>query len=707
MNNIKKQNLIVLIILGVVTLATLGITISQRMKIEKDVDSVAMIFDYDKLLEIEDYEKTSMADWLDVATGGEEEKYTIAVKEEYLSGFVKDSGIYYATVSETKNSLASAVIDEQILDLLQALDDETILIKTTKESDKEYLENAFSFYDFLNVATYDVDGEYYFIVEHGFNDASELDELPLGFNPQEVQDVKETGAKLCLRPMNYDHDPEGAFNLFVEQAEQYGMDSNIVFFQNEVVGYDPNDPESIDLAANYLIDNNLTFQLVESAELNSNSMLDGYEELIDEIGIDHAIRMFNVWDYIATKYQYLGLYKGPEEIENTIYRAVSERNNRAVVLNIIRNSTDTQYITDPLIYNDMLTGLESRLETQGLHYGNPVAFPEYHVSTGLLYAMAIELVLFVVILLNMIFGALGNKANIILTCIGVVGVLALDVISRNFFINVMSLASGITLSTIAVLFFVKYVLCIDEDARNKKTYMLIINAFITILIALIGGLLIASFESRIEFFLVLTTFKGVKLSLLTPIVLLVFSLFIYFLKILAKENKVSIKDQLVTTITTFLNVNIKMYYVIIFALVAMVGVLYLIRTGNSGGNPSSIEFLIRNFFENHLYARPRNKELFAAVPMMVVGIVFLKSELVQKNIYTRFIYVSAFAMCTIIETTSIINTFSHRTPVDMSLYRTFAAVFIGIIIGLIYSAIAYVFILIIKKINEKYKLVGY
>ncbi len=706
MNKFKNYNFTILIILVVATMATLYLTISQRMRVEEASNGLELIFDYDKLLEIEDYEKTTMGEWLKVATNDQEEKYSIALKSEYIEKFAEDTGIYYATVSATKNSLVSGLIDEKILDLLNTYDDEAILIKSAKESDKDFLVNAFSFYSFLDVQEYNINGDYYLIIDHGFNDATQFNMIPLGYTDEKVADIKNSGAKLSLRPLNYQHDPKGAFDLFVSQAEKHGLDSKIVFFENEVVGFERSNPESVMLAANYIRDNGLTYQIVEAAELNKNLTLEGYDELQKELGLGYMVRMFNVWDFIATKYQYLGVYKGAEEIENTIFRAVSERNNRAVTLNIIRNKDNTKYITEPEVYADMLTSLENRVNKQGISFGDATPFVDYEVSRGLLYAMAIEVVLFVVVMLNMIFGDIGIKRNAILTGIGVVGVVGIDVLSRGLFLNVLSLAAGVTLSTIAVLYYVNYTLWLNDDIKDKKMWVIVLNFVATIIIAVIGGLFIASFKSRTEFLLVFETFVGVKLSLLAPIGLLFVSMFIYFIKLAAKQNKVTVKEELVTSTSRFLNVTIKMYYVIIFGFVAVLGLLYLMRTGNNGATPSSLEFLMRNYFENNMFARPRNKELLMAVPMMVVGIVFIKNSFVQKNIYTRFVYISAISMCAIIETTSIINTFSHRTPLDMSIYRTFAAVILGAVLGLIYAGFIQVFIIICKKINKKYNLVG-
>ncbi len=702
----SKINIVILIVLALSLVVTLGQTISQRMKIEEASDGVEIIFDYDKLIEIEDYEETTMVEWVDLATNNEAEKYSIALKSEFMEDYALDKGIYYATVSATKNSLVSGLIDPQVLEILDQFDDQTILIKTAKVSDRDFLENAFSFYDFLDVTEYNVGDDYYIIVDHKFNDSLQFNSIPLGFDSEKVAKIRETGAQLILRPLNYNHDPKGSFDLFVSEAEKHNMDSKIMFFENEVLGYDRDEPETIKRSAEYIVKNDMTFQIVESAQLSSNLLLEGYEELIEEIGYGYSIRMFNVWDFIATKYQYAGVYKGAEEIENTIFRAVSERNNRAVVLNIIRNKDNTKYITDPEVYMQMLTNLEDRLEIQGISYGDATPFEEYEVSRMLLYLMAIQVVIFVVVLLNLIFGDIGLKYNVILGIVGVLGTIAIDVLSRDLFLNIMSLAAGITLSTIAVLYYLKYVLCIDNDISKKRFSTMWLNVFVTIVIATIGGLFIASFKSRIQFLLVFETFVGVKLSLMAPIALLIIALFVYFVKQLAEKNKSTVKDELVTNTTKFLHVYIKMYYVIIFGFVALAGLLYLMRSGNTGATPSTVEFMIRNYFENNLFARPRNKELFMAVPMTIVGLMFIRSDFIQKNIYTKFIFASAISLCVVIETTSIINTFSHRTPLDMSIYRTFAAVFFGAILGLIYTLIVKLFILICKKINNKFKLVG-
>lgn len=46
------------------------------------------------------------------------------------------------------------------------------------------------------------------------------------------------------------------------------------------------------------------------------------------------MRVFNEWAYIQNRYQYCG-YEGPEEITNTFFRAIAERNCKIIFLKMI------------------------------------------------------------------------------------------------------------------------------------------------------------------------------------------------------------------------------------------------------------------------------------------------------------------------------------------------------------------------------------
>lgn len=102
-------------------------------------------------------------------------------------------------------------------------------------------------------------------------------------------------------------------------------------------------------------------------------------ELLNSIDY-HGIRVFNEWGYIQNRYAYCG-YTGPEEITNSFFRAIVERNCKVIWLKMIlepdndvswdADQTEWTYITDPAAYEKMILDLDARARADGLyaHHG--------------------------------------------------------------------------------------------------------------------------------------------------------------------------------------------------------------------------------------------------------------------------------------------------------------------------------------------------
>ena len=149
---------------------------------------------------------------------------------------------------------------------------------------------------------------------------------------------------------------------------------NAPYFMNngdELVGYE--DDESLELLTQYLNESGASVAMMEQNDQSQNLVWPGVEELLDNTGY-RGVRVFNEWAYIQNRYQYCG-YEGPEEITNTFFRAIAERNCKIIFLKmILEPDTDVSwdadekkwvYITDPADYEQMLTDLDARLEPLG------------------------------------------------------------------------------------------------------------------------------------------------------------------------------------------------------------------------------------------------------------------------------------------------------------------------------------------------------
>lgn len=74
----------------------------------------------------------------------------------------------------------------------------------------------------------------------------------------------------------------------------------------------------------------------------------------------------------------------------------------------------------------------------------------------------------------------------------------------------------------------------------------------------------------------------------------------------------------------FLNIPIKMGTILLLAVIALVGVVFVGRSGHTSGVPvPGIEVAMRRFLENVMYARPREKEFHRSSELLSHGSCFV------------------------------------------------------------------------------------
>ena len=125
--------------------------------------------------------------------------------------------------------------------------------------------------------------------------------------------------------------------------------------------------------------------------------------------------------------------------------------------------------------------------------------------------------------------------------------------------------------------------------------------------------------------------------------------------------------------------------------------IYIARSGHETTiQPSNLEMIFRNFLELKLLARPRLKEFLFAVPSLMLFIY------IAFKAYKPLIWI--IGIPAVITFTSLINTFCHlRTPLYLSIVRTFLSLGIGIIIGGLLIILIELIIRIITKIKNHNK----
>jgi len=194
----------------------------------------------------------------------------------------------------------------------------------------------------------------------------------------------------------------------------------------------------------------------------------------------------------------------------------------------------------------------------------------------------------------------------------------------------------------------------------------VIRIFSGFLVALAVGLVIAAVFGNTWYMLRMSTFSGVKLTLLVPPVLL-----------LILDLKRRIHPESLGGVMS--RPPLWGEIVLFVFLVAAAGIL-LLRSGNVSLVPGW-EKATRDLLERLLIARPRTKELMIGYPCLVIWY-----YTVRCNLWPR--YREVFRLGAVLAFASMVNSFCHfHTRLSFTLLRVFNGLWTGLLLGLLMVAI--------------------
>ena len=219
--------------------------------------------------------------------------------------------------------------------------------------------------------------------------------------------------------------------------------------------------------------------------------------------------------------------------------------------------------------------------------------------------------------------------------------------------KMMALLSVITFPTLSCLLIMK------PEARSIGKSVVALLKLCAI--SYIGAVLMVGLLADILFMLKLDQFIGVKLAHVVPIVAVPFILYIW------NEEKP------LTFVKQLLEKALDYKWTMLGVLVAVAGVIYLSRTGNSGAELSAAESMMRTFLNDVMGVRPRSKEFLIGYPFTLL-LFWLGAS--RKN--------WILTILAIIGQVSLVNTYAHiHTALIMSMQRSFNGLVLGIAVGLL------------------------
>lgn len=351
--------------------------------------------------------------------------------------------------------------------------------------------------------------------------SSKLMYINFGLLPSKVKIIRDAGMEIIPRTSSYEGWNDSNYaKAVIENYKKLDLIPEYIIVGGEAVfGWD----DGIEIARNYIMDNNIKIGLIENTTQLQNILQFGVNDIVKNTDYE-AIRVFSVWDYIQNRYQYYG-YEGAKEIENTLFRAIVERNIRLIYFKPIKEFKDQHaYVTDPEEYSTMFSNLETRLNEHGIKFGEASVMDNYIVSAWAKVVIALGCVAAAILLIRAIL-PIGRKLKIGLFALGALGVAGAFVVMPHYAELIASFAAAVIFPCIATLFMVRqskeFADTLDQSERLPKIIGLgILTLIFSVVLSMLGGMMTAAPISSVNYMLEIDIFRGVKLAQILPLAFL-------------------------------------------------------------------------------------------------------------------------------------------------------------------------------------------
>jgi len=505
-----------------------------------------------------------------------------------------------------------------------------------------------------------------YVLYEGVSDAWKV---AVGFDEEKLEYAHEKGFDIVLSMMVNAYSDTQYVEYIDEIVDKYQIKFiNLKKGQNNH-GQIENEKKNYKALCRMIEEKELYLILTEEQTQLSNQKPIGYSELIKSAD-GRVLRGYETADF-ETKNTGATIY---DKRYYQILNSVVDRNIRFVTINQLTNGTDTfgeksektNIATSQVL--DKLTKSGYNTQSYDMKY-------DYTVNRRLVSACAMVLMILMgLTILEWLANARLKKLEWVL--------MAAAVLSVGF---TFLAPEGIVLlyptlfAVIAPCFCITAVMVFVRDMRHKLSMSVLTVASVALTVAVLWlcAFVQTSLLSGVDYYLNSIIFRGIKLSLLVPIAYTAVAYGIIFAK--KDENHIA-------KVISVLNADIKVYWMIIAALVAAVGAVYLIRSGNVT-SISPIENFMRNTITELMYARPRTKEFLIGWPCLVLFVYYVKNT--NCSVIQWCLCVGSSILFA-----SVINTFCHVfTSASVMYMRTFN----GILVGAAVSAFAIVLNAVLVK----------
>ena len=475
--------------------------------------------------------------------------------------------------------------------------------------------------------------------------------MPLGVFQQSVKDASTHGMYVVLRPNNQAHVTKAYVGLFLKALDSSDKVSAVIFQGKEVLGY----KEYLKYLSGELEKRHIPLALIEAQSQLGFERQSGNVEMATLSNYD-VVRL-----YAMSKDELIKL--DPKEAASRFYISDIERNIRMNLFPSYKfplegktlSETNASYIAE----------VTERLENHGFTVGKASVmdpwFPK-NILRSLTMVGALSLVVLTLVLLIPYL----KKYVYVLEILGLLVTQGMFWVLHSVLpLQMLALGTAICTPVVVVTLFLNYCVKKKDTAFKDVGWGKLFLESLAVLwcagiLSLACAAMVSGLLGDIRFLLEMQIFRGVKVTFLMPVILISI---IYIQKFPFFGQVVSSDTDFIRFVKKFCSVQIRLGLLVGLGLLAIVGFVFIGRSGNNGAPVPGFEIALRRFLENLMYARPREKEFLFGHPAVLLSLAALYRKWPQILHYFLILAVT-------IGQGSMVETFAHmRSPYMLSLIR--------------------------------------
>lgn len=631
--------LTVLICIGAIAAGMISL---QRNHVETAARTVEMVYDYNNIIDSASVEKKTPDELFSLYK--QSGITSLAVYDETPEKLVNHNylKVYRGSDFAFRNPSEAGRIDKDKIYIQQGSEDNSAeYFGEVKEHLNAFLRpEDLEEHQIAGTDTLEVNGAY-----------DKFMTMPLGIFKQSIKNAAAKGFYVVVRPSNIPHVTQDDVQLFLDAVSSSDKVSAVIFQGKEALGY----KSQLKYLAGGLQRLKIPVVLIEAQNQLGFERQDGILDLARYMDYD-VVRL-----YAMSKDELIKI--SPDEAASRFYISDIERNIRMNLFPSYKFAADGKTLSETNA--EYISDVKQRLEEHGFSVGK-ASIMEPYFPNSIVRAIAMAGAASLCVLAFVLIFPAAFKFGYVIE-------IAVLLLTQGLFwlthsvlpLQMLALGCAVCTPVVVVSLFLEYCIKQKNKAFSEIGWGRLFVESVAILwiagiLSLIGALFISGLLGDIRFLLEMQIFRGVKVTFLLPIILVSI---IYIQKFPFFGHVVASDRDFVQFVKKFCSVQIKLGLLAGLGILAIVGYVFIGRSGNNGAPIPAFEIALRRFLEDTMYARPREKEFLFGHPAILLSLAALYRKWPQILHYLLILAVT-------IGQGSMVETFAHmRSPFILSFIR--------------------------------------